>query len=131
MVIVHDLTSNSQKLKPSEMNIEILGVKGLIVFSLSYKSLVYQPMYQKASTPRYQMHLPRTGSCENNSLDMRDPRPPQRSRSYDTDFRAPSAKVVCSFNITLSCDRRSSGTFLPIPSRFSRSPPLPPLCHSS
>lgn len=54
---------------------------------------VYQPMYQKASTPRYQMHLPRTGSCENNSLDIRDPRPPQRSRSYDTDFRAPSAKV--------------------------------------
>lgn len=54
---------------------------------------VYQPMYPKAPTPRYQMHLPRTGSCENNSLDVGDPRPPQRSRSYDPDFRAPSAKV--------------------------------------
>lgn len=48
------------------------------------------------------MHLPRTGSCENNSLDVGDPRPPQRSRSYDPDFRAPSAKVMCNFDITFS-----------------------------
>ena len=59
-------------------------------------------MYPKAPTPRYQMHLPRTGSCENNSLDVGDPRPPQRSRSYDPDFRAPSAKVMCNFDITFS-----------------------------
>lgn len=59
-------------------------------------------MYPKAPTPRYQMHLPRTGSCENNSLDVGDPRPPQRSRSYDPDFRAPSTKVMCNFDITFS-----------------------------
>ncbi|KAL9985599.1 hypothetical protein ACROYT_G008021 [Oculina patagonica] len=53
---------------------------------------VKPPMYPKTSTPRYQMHLPRTGSCEN-TLDVADPRPPQRSRSYDPDFRAPSSKV--------------------------------------
>ena len=54
-------------------------------------------MYPKTSTPRYQMHLPRTGSCEN-TLDVADPRPPQRSRSYDPDFRAPGSKV-CNFTI--------------------------------
>lgn len=38
------------------------------------------------------MHLPRSGSCDN-TLDVADPRPPQRSRSYDPDFRAPNSKV--------------------------------------
>lgn len=50
------------------------------------------PIYPKTSTPRYQMNLPRSGSCDN-TLDVADPRPPQRSRSYDPDFRAPSSKV--------------------------------------
>lgn len=53
---------------------------------------VRRPVYPITSTPRYQAHLPRTGSCEN-TLDVADPRPPQRSRSYDPDFRAPSTKV--------------------------------------
>lgn len=38
------------------------------------------------------MNLPRSGSCDN-TLDVADPRPPQRSRSYDPDFGAPSSKV--------------------------------------
>lgn len=51
-----------------------------------------KPIYPVTSTPRYQPNLSRTGSC-GNTLDMVDPRPPHRSRSYDPDFWIPNAKV--------------------------------------
>ncbi|KAM7446448.1 putative aminophospholipid-translocase [Porites harrisoni] len=54
---------------------------------------VKRPMYPMTSTPRYQLSLPRTGSFENNTLDVTDPRPPKRSRSYDPDFGPLTSKV--------------------------------------
>ena len=64
----------------------------LLLFIFSVK----KPMYPVTSTPRYQLTLPRTGSFENNTLDVADPRPPKRSRSYDPDFGSLTSKV-CRF----------------------------------